>query len=133
MNNNNTNNDAARDAGQNDDSLPYQYFSATLCGWNGSRKREIVTVSGCWDDEAEALAALDAACEKKREAYADGNGLAYDDETLDDRFRGWLGDYQRITTEFSVTPSDPNDEVSGRGLLHEKMETIAPGEVPTFA
>ena len=122
--NTNTNTNAARDAGQNDDSLTYQYFHAILCGWNGSRKREIVTVSGCWDDEAEAQAALDAACEKKREAYADGNGLAYDDETLDDRF---LGDYQRITTEFSVTPS-----VDGR-LDHGRTETLAQGEVPTYA
>ena len=100
-----------------------QYFTATLTGFNGSGGREIVTVSGCWDSEEEAQAALDAACEKKRESWCDGNGIAYDDEIADDKFRGWLGDYQRLATTFEVVPT-----VDGR-LDHSARETLAPGEV----
>lgn len=45
--------------------LEYNYFAATLFGWNGSNKREITKAEGCWDTEDDAQAALDAACEKK--------------------------------------------------------------------
>jgi hypothetical protein len=107
--------------------LTYNYFTATLTGYNGSQGRTIASAEGCWNSEAEAQAALDAACDKKREAYCDGNGLAYDDEIVDDRFRGWLGDYQRTAVSFEVVPS-----VDGR-LVHELRRSLSPDELPEWS
>lgn len=63
---------------------------------------------------------------KKREAWCDSFGVTYDDEIVDDRFRGWLGDYQRITTEFEVIPT-----VDG-ALVHDLARLLSPGELPEF-
>jgi len=104
--------------------IAYHYFSATLTGFNGSRGREIVKVCGCWNTEAEAQDALDEACIKKREAWCDSRGVSYDDEIADDRFRGWLGDYQRTAVTFSVTYEIDNK------LVHSLSRTLSPNELP---
>lgn len=88
-----------------------------------SNGTQIARAEGCWDTEAEADAALDAACEKKREAWCDGFGVAYDDEIADDRFRGWLGDYQRTAITFEVIPT-----VDGH-LDHSSREILSLGEI----
>lgn len=108
-------------------SLPYNYFAARLLGWNGSHSRVIAQASGCWDTEEQANDELDSAIWKARDQWCDANGIAYDDETAQDRTRGWLSDYQRTSVEFDVTPT-----VDGR-LAHNLSETINLGSLPSFA
>ena len=104
--------------------IEYNYFTAQFLGWNGSRSRVIVEVSGCWDTEAEAQKALDEKCAEERQDWYDKAGQ--DEADADDTHGGWLSDYQRFSTHFSVTP-----KINGR-LDHEKTMTLNPGELPEF-
>jgi len=103
------------------------YFTATLTGYNGSHGREIAKAEGCWESEQEAQAALDAACDKKRADWCDGNGIDTDDDSSDDRYRGWLGDYQRTEVSFAVVPS-----VDGK-LLHGLRCDLSAGARPDWS
>lgn len=106
-----------------DNGVEYNYFIATLYGWNGSNRRIIAKVDGCWDSEQEAQDALDAKCIEKQQDYADKCGIDF--EEAGER-SGWLADYQRTTVEFEVTPV-----INGR-LDHDQMQCLAPGELPEF-
>ena len=108
-----------------DQEIKFQYFTATLTGYNGSNGREIAKAEGCWDTEAEAQAALDAACDKKRQSWADGMGEG--DEVIDDRFRGWLGDYQRTLVSFTVIPT------VGEKLAHGLRKEVLADEMPDWS
>jgi len=92
--------------------VTYQYFFAEFRGWNGSNSRQIAEVSGCWDNEKEAEAALGNQCD------------ALQDECDDDE--NWLRDYQRTTTNYRVTAS-LNDK-----LEHDLRAELMEGEKPDW-
>ncbi len=104
--------------------VTYNYFTATLTAFNGTNGRTVAEVSGCWDNEAQAEAALEEKCAVKEQDYADRMGMSI--EEVQNQLRGWLNDYQRSAITFSVTPS-----LNGK-LVHELTRTLNPGQLPDW-
>ncbi len=101
--------------------IEFQYFRATLYGMNGSRGREICAVEGCWDSEQEAETQLLLEMSRRREKWCHGMGI---DPESDEA--GWLSDYQRVETQYTVIPT-----IGGR-LQHEMTQLLNPGEQPEW-
>ena len=61
--------------------LTYNYFTATLTGYNGSRGTVLAKASGCWNTEAEAEAALDESIRAASEEILERNGYGFSTHT----------------------------------------------------